>query len=84
MPNFRNKNLNNRIYLSGSRGDGRQDRGVPVRVPLGGRVRLAGDVELHREGALHERRKERGNHIGGGQQWHLLTGDSLVYFSDFC
>ena len=39
-----------------------------------GRERLAGDAQLYREGAVHERGEERGHHIRGSQQWYIFTG----------
>ncbi len=64
-------------FLLGTSGDGRQDGGVSVRVAVHGRDSVPGDAQLHREGALHERREECRHHIRGRQQWYLPTGQLL-------
>jgi hypothetical protein len=64
-------------FLLGTSGDGRQDGGVSVRVAVHGRDGVPGDAQLHREGALHERREECRHHIRGRQQWYLTTGQLL-------
>jgi hypothetical protein len=63
-----------KVFLLGTSGNGRQDGGVSLRVAVHGRDSVPGDAQLHREGALHERREECRHHIRGRQQWYLTTG----------
>ena len=71
------------LLYPGSSCYGRQNGRVSVRVTLHRRDSVPGDAQLHGEGALHERGKERGHHIRGSQQRHFPSGKRPFFMDPY-